>query len=81
MRVRRITTHTVVSEMGFFRRSARSAIISADGPATLFTLTRPNFARSRQERPDLASAFYDFILRILADRTDFANRTITTMTP
>ena len=81
MRVRRITTHTVVGEMGFFRRSVRSATVSADGPATLFTLTRSNFARIRHERPDLASAFYDFILRILADRTDFANRTVTAMTP
>jgi hypothetical protein len=28
----------------------------------------------RRERADLANAFYDFIIRILADRIDFANR-------
>jgi CRP-like cAMP-binding protein len=50
--------------------------VSSDGPATLFTLTRANFERMRRERPDLASAFDDFILRILADRIDFANHAL-----
>jgi sulfate permease, SulP family len=76
LRVRRIMTHTVVGEMGFFRRSLRSATVSSDGPAVLFTLTRSNFERMRRERPDLASAFDDFILRILAERIEFANREV-----
>jgi SulP family sulfate permease len=76
LRVRHITTHTVLGEMGFFRRSLRSATVSSDGPATIFTMTRANFERMRTERPDLASAFDDFIMRVLADRVDFANRTV-----
>ncbi len=76
LRVRHITTHAVVGEMGFFRRSVRSATVSAEGAATIFTLTRANFERLRRERPDLAAAFDDFILRVLADRVDFANRAI-----
>ena len=77
--VRRIATHTAVGEMGFFRHSARSATVWSDGPATLFTLTRANFERMRRERPDLANAFDDFILRILADRIDFANHALESM--
>ena len=76
LRVRHITTHTVVGEMGFFRHSVRSATVSSDGPATVFTLSRANFERMRRERPDLASAFDEFIMRVLADRIDFANRTV-----
>jgi sulfate permease, SulP family len=76
LRVRRIMTHAVVGEMGFFRRSQRSATVSSDGAATLFTLTRANLERLRRERPDLASAFDDFILRVLSDRVDFANRAV-----
>ena len=76
LRVRRIMTHAVVGEMGFFRRATRSATVSSDGPATLFTLTRANLERMRRDRPDLASAFDDFILRVLADRVDFANRAV-----
>ena len=81
LRVRCVTTHTVVGEMGFFRRSIRSATVSAEVPTTLFTLTRANFERVRDERPELANAFYDFVLRILADRTDFTTRTVAAMTP
>ena len=77
--VRRIATHTAVGEMGFFRHSARAATVWSDGPATLFTLTRTNFERMRRERPDLASAFDDFILRVLADRIDFANHALESM--
>lgn len=76
LRVRRMTTHTVVGEMGFFRHTVRSATVSSDGPATIFTLTRVSFERMRRDRPDLASAFDDFIVRILADRIDFANHIV-----
>jgi SulP family sulfate permease len=78
-RVRRIMTYRVVGEMGFFRRTARAATVSSDGTATLFTLTRDNFERMRIERPALAASFDDFILRVLADRVDFANHAITAL--
>jgi sulfate permease, SulP family len=74
--VRRIARHAVVGEMGFFRHAVRAATVLSEGPVTLFTLTRTAFERMRRERPDLASAFDDFILRILSDRVDFANREI-----
>jgi SulP family sulfate permease len=71
-----MTTRTVVGEMGFFCRSARSATVSAEGPATLFTLSRANFTRLRGERPELASAFDDFVIRTLAERVDFSNHAV-----
>ncbi|HML15343.1 MAG TPA: SulP family inorganic anion transporter [Xanthobacteraceae bacterium] len=76
LRVRRIATHTVVGEMGFFRRSLRSATVSSEGPTVLFTLTRANFERMRRERPDLASAFDDFVIRMLANRIDIRDREV-----
>jgi SulP family sulfate permease len=76
LRVRTITTHTVVGEMGFVRRAARSATVSSDGPAIFFTLTRDSFERMRRERPDLASAFDDFLLRVLAERITLSERTV-----
>jgi sulfate permease, SulP family len=81
LRVRCTMTHTVVGEMGFFRRSVRSATVSSDGPVTLFTLTRSNFDRMRRERPDLASAFDDFIMRVLAERIDFKDRGLAALQP
>lgn len=79
VRVRRINTHSVVGEMGFFRRALRSATVSSDGPVKLFTLSRANLERMRHERPDLAYAYDDFIVSILADRVDTANRSITAL--
>jgi SulP family sulfate permease len=79
VRVRRIVTHSVVGEMGFYRRSTRSATVSTDGPTLLFTLTRSSFERLLRERPDLANAFNDFIVRTLADRVDSANRAVSAL--
>ena len=81
LRMRRIMTHTVVGEMGFFRHSTRSATVSSDGPVILFTLTRASLERMRRERPDLSSAFDTFIMGILADRLDFATREIAALQP
>ena len=75
-RLRRLATHTVVGEMGFFRRSSRSATVSSDGHAVLFAMTRAGLERMRREEPDLAGAFTDFIIRVIADRLDATNREI-----
>lgn len=74
LRVRTVMAHPVIGEMGIFRRSPRSATVSSDGPATLYTLSRPSFDRMRRERPDLAIDFHDFILRVMADRVTFSDR-------
>ena len=79
VRLRRITTHTMLGEMGFVRDAARVATVSAEGPATIFTLTRASMARMRAKRPDLAQAFDDFIMRTLADRIEAANRAVTAL--
>jgi SulP family sulfate permease len=81
LRVRRIATHTLVGEMGFFRRSLRSATVSSEGRAVLFTLTRANFERMRRERPDLAGAFDEFVIRTLANRIDIRDREVTALEP
>ncbi len=54
----------------------RSATVSTDGAATIFSLTRENFERMQRERPDIASAFHNFIICVLADRIEFSNREV-----
>lgn len=68
LRVRSIRMQTVVGEMGFFSRAPRSASVTAEGPASVWTLTRASFDRLRRERPEVAAAFYEFLLRSLAQR-------------
>ena len=81
MRLRHIARHTVIDEMGFFRQSARSTTVSSEGSADLFTLTRANFERMRRERPDLAIAIGDCVIRIVSDRIESANREIAALEP
>ncbi len=75
-RIRQLSAHTVVGEMGFFRHSVRSATVSSDGPTTLFTLTRTALDRLRRERPALGIALDEYIIRVIADRLDATNREV-----
>jgi len=81
LRVRSITTQSVIGEMGFFRRAPRSATVSAEGPVTLFTLRRDQFDRMRREQPALAIAFDEFLLRSLSDRIVLTDRMIAALSP
>jgi SulP family sulfate permease len=78
--LRTLTTRTVVGEMGFIRRVPRSATVVTEGPATLYTLSRAAFDQLRRERPELAAAFDDFLLRTMADRLTVTERMMSALT-
>ncbi|MEC9369353.1 MAG: cyclic nucleotide-binding domain-containing protein, partial [Pseudomonadota bacterium] len=76
LRLRRMEARTVVGEMGFYRDVPRGAFVIATEPSIVYRLTREAFARMQKEDPAAASAFHRFIVRVLADRLEFANREI-----
>ncbi len=78
-RLRRIATHSIVGEMGFFRGLTRSAAVTAEEQAVVYSLARESFERMRRESPELAEAFCEFVIQVLADRVDFANRAISAL--
>ena len=80
-RVRTIDTHTAVGEMGFFRATVRSATVSTEGAAIVYTLTRDRFERLRRERPELALAFDEFLLRMLSERMVVTERMAAAVSP
>ncbi len=73
-RLRLMKTHTVVGEMGFFRHALRAASVISAEDSAVYALTRDAFARLELEKPAVANRFLEFIIRILANRIDFANR-------
>jgi len=77
--LRTLATRTTVGEMGFISRAPRLADVVTEGPATLYTLSREAFEQLRRERPELAAAFGDFLLRMLADRLTLTQRMVTAM--
>ncbi|MFO1172545.1 MAG: SulP family inorganic anion transporter [Hyphomicrobiaceae bacterium] len=79
VRIRSMAGQTVVGEMGFFRELPRAAMVVAEADVVLYTLTRANMQRMIKAEPELAFAFLTFIIRILADRVEFANREISAL--
>ncbi len=79
IRLRRMIGQTVVGEMGFYRNLPRTADVVAEQPTLVFRLSRDAFEKMRQKDPAAAAAFHQLIVRLLADRLDFANREISAL--
>jgi SulP family sulfate permease len=79
IRLRRMTGHTVVGEMGFYRGVPRTASVIAEGPTVIYRLTREAFDRMQAENPTAAAALHQLIIRLLSDRLEFANREISAL--
>jgi SulP family sulfate permease len=71
--VRRMSKHTVVGEMGFFRGRPRTASVVPEQGAVIYTLSRTSYERMMKEEPEVGAAFLEFIVRALSDRLEFAN--------
>ncbi len=77
--LRRMARRTVVGEMGFFRHGRRTATVTAEPGAVVYTLTRDAYARLAAEEPEAAGAFLEFIIRALSDRLEFANTSLSAL--
>jgi SulP family sulfate permease len=78
-RVRRMARQTIVGEMGFFRRGRRTANVEIEQDSVLYTMSRAAFERMRQERPEAVVSLLAFVIRVMADRLEFANTEIAAM--
>lgn len=52
------------------------ATVCSDWPATVLIIIRKSFERMRGEQPDLATAFYEFIIGVLAERLESSDRMV-----
>lgn len=76
IRLRRMVGYTVIGEMGFYRRVPRTATVIAEEPSIIYRMTRESFETMQDQDPAAAAAFNKLIIRLLADRLEFANREI-----
>lgn len=79
VRVRRMSGHTVVGEMGFFRGLPRAASVIAERPSVVYVITRAAYQRMLDQEPELGAHFLQFIVRALSDRVEFANKEISAL--
>ncbi|MGI9520197.1 MAG: cyclic nucleotide-binding domain-containing protein [Hyphomicrobiaceae bacterium] len=70
--VRRSSRQTVLGEMGFFRGSSRNVSIVAERSTTIFSLTRANFEKLKENNPEIHYGLLNFVIRTLADRLEMA---------
>jgi len=76
MRIRTMGPGTVVGEIGLYLEQRRVASIMTEEPCVLYRLTSESLRNMEQEAPELASAFHEFMVRVLAERVTQQNRTL-----
>jgi SulP family sulfate permease len=73
IRLRRMTGHTIVGEMGFFSKCALGGRYRGRA-GIVYRLTREAFNRMHAQYPIAAASLHQLIIRLLSDRLEFANR-------
>ena len=73
MRVRSLSSHTTVGEMGLITGNPRNATIRAETSAVLYALSLNAYELIKLEHPAVALALFGYIVRVMSDRLTFAN--------
>ncbi len=76
MRVRSLGRHTTIGEMGLISGLPRSATIQAEADSVLYELSAEAYDRLTRERPGLAQALLGYVVAVMAERLNFANRAV-----
>lgn len=76
MRVRTMGAGTVVGEIGLYLSQQRLASVVTEEPCVLYRCTAESLQKMERENPALASAFHEFMVRVLAERITQQNRTL-----
>jgi SulP family sulfate permease len=76
LHIRSLGRHTTVGEMGLITGQVRNATIEAEVPSVLYVLKTNAFERIKRNNPALYRALLTYVIRVMAERLSFANRTI-----
>jgi SulP family sulfate permease len=76
VRVRSLSRHTTIGEMGLITHRVRSATIQAETTSVLYELTTMSYERMKTDEPELSHALLGYIVAVLAERLNFANRAL-----
>ena len=76
MRVRTMGAGTVVGEVGLYLNQQRLASVITEEPCVIYRLEAKALHRMERENPPLASAFHEFMVRVLAERLTQQSKTL-----
>jgi len=74
--IRSLGRHTTVGEMGLITGKVRNATIEAEVPSVLYVLKIDAFERIKRNNPALYKALLTYVIKLMAERLSFANRSI-----
>ncbi len=80
LRLRSMTAGTVVGEVGFYLKNARSASVVVTEAGVLQRLSHAALSQMEASEPQTASALHVFITCVLSDRLSTSNRVIQNLT-
>jgi SulP family sulfate permease len=79
MRLQTLGLGTIVGESGLYLGKTRTASVVADSPTVAYRLSQEALFKIRENEPELAAVFYEFLLRLVAERLAATNRTLAAM--
>jgi len=68
VRLQTLGPGTIVGELGFYLETARTASVIADAPTVAYRLSRAALVEMKAHEPELAAAFHELVVRLLAER-------------
>ena len=79
LRLQTTGTRTVIGEIGMYLGTTRSASVIANEPTVVYRLSKIALAEMREDEPDLAATFHEFVARQLAERLVDTTRLVSTL--
>lgn len=79
VRLQSLERGTMVGELGLYLGTSRSASAVADYQTVAYRLTRSALLAMKEQEPELAAAFHEFMIRQTCERLAFVNRLVKTM--
>ena len=76
VRLRTLGLGTAVGELGLYLGTTHTASVIADSKVIAYRLTRTALVDMKEQAPELAAAFHEFVARLLSERLAAMTRTL-----
>jgi SulP family sulfate permease len=76
VRLQTLGLGTAVGELGLYLGATTTASVIAESPTIAYRLTRAALSRMKEEEPELAATFHEFVAHLLSERLTATTRTL-----
>jgi SulP family sulfate permease len=76
VRLQTLGLGTAVGELGLYLGATTTASVIAEPPVIAYRLTRTALARMKEDEPELAATFHEFVAHLLSERLAATTRTL-----